>query len=786
MIIDLIIKRNLFKHLNMDNYIVPYINITSVPQGNATHLLNINSHNVSNSAHLNYLMGQIKNSINCDELIMSDDILMNDDFAKFVEESNYMFIPIPGYYTDKVKENFDIYGMSYVVKLDEINFLVKIYFYKIKNIELITKQFIDEFWLIFQYDYFTKNNILNMDWHSYRLTLFIKDIEQEKFYNLKYATPAFCKSKLFHHQINNISNMLDIYHNTVQIAATDNLIMHFENGLIYDIVAKAFIQEDQIPKYAIKSGMILDEPGTGKTLQFILFLLETNKKSLVLVPNDAIKKNWFIEFEKHIAFDIIKSQIEIMTFDDINMFIKSDPNILNNFEVIGIDEIHILYSNKKYVELFDSIITSEIKTRWGISGTPFVNDLSLFNIIQFVIGHKFKNERIANIPSLQNSMIKVFLKNLKINMTGDYAFPELSINDIFVELDVVQKNLYEVESKMTFNKTNLRKLVSEVQIMYGQNDIRTPQELKKTAHEHYKKLLDIETDKLKKLQDQLDNIKQNADKFKSESKSEMEFLNRVKHYQILINTQTDVVKRQTMAFAYFKNIMETISKIFEKKKIADASSSSSEGEMDITEDDDDDEKCPICFDGHKPPIKYFKKCGHYFCGACIDMVLKTHQFGSNKCPMCRNEISDSDIIVVNDIAEINNTPKMHELFKIISSFEERFIIFSQFNILDKFQKMLEKHNVKAVNFDEYFNDQQLHLDAKVLLLSSESNAEGINLSMFDKLIIFEPFEDQMYCKEIEKQLIGRIHRIGRSKPVDVFRLITKGTIEEEIYSQMVH
>ena len=51
-----------------------------------------------------------------------------------------------------------------------------------------------------EYDYFTKNNILNMDWHSYRLGLFTKDIEKEKFYNLAYKTPSYCISTLFHHQ----------------------------------------------------------------------------------------------------------------------------------------------------------------------------------------------------------------------------------------------------------------------------------------------------------------------------------------------------------------------------------------------------------------------------------------------------------------------------------------------------------------------------------------------------------------------------------------------------------
>ena len=89
--------------------------------------------------------------------------------------------------------------------------------------------------------------------------------------------------------------------------------------------------------------------------------------------------------------------------------------------------------------------------------------------------------------------------------------------------------------------------------------------------------------------------------------------------------------------------------------------------------------------------------------------------------------------------------------------------------------------LKKKGYPLYSDYKKGNIDVKVLLLSSEQNAEGINLNMFDKLIIFEPFEDHMYCKEIEKQLIGRIHRIGRIKPVDVFRLITENTIEQEIY-----
>ena len=217
--------------------------------------------------------------------------------------------------------------------------------------------------------------------------------------------------------------------------------------------------------------------------------------------------------------------------------------------------------------------------------------------------------------------------------------------------------------------------------------------------------------------------------------------------------------RHKAGFEYFMTSIETISNIFENKEI--------------------DDNCAICLCEHTPPIKYFKLCGHYFCSTCIDALMG---MSSIKCPICRKETTRNDIVTVQDITEINESPKLHEIYKFLSKSSDKFIIFSQFNILDKFYTQLNKKKINTMTYEEYSRNPATQNECQVLLLSSEKNAEGINLSMFDKLVIFEPFEDHMYCKEIEKQLIGRIHRVGRTKQVDVFRLITKDTIEEEIYS----
>ena len=53
---------------------------------------------------------------------------------------------------------------------------------------------------------------------------------------------------------------------------------------------------------------------------------------------------------------------------------------------------------------------------------------------------------------------------------------------------------------------------------------------------------------------------------------------------------------------------------------------------------------------------------------------------------------------------------------------------------------------------------------------------GLNLTSADNVIIFDPW----WNPSVENQAIDRAHRIGQKKSVNVYRLITEGTIEERI------
>ncbi len=713
-------------------FIIPYIDI--IP--------NFPSYNYP--VYIKNTIGKLKYELDINTII--NKLHKNQSFVDYINASNYTFIPFNNYYSQEVANYFDIYGGSFNVLVDDIEYLIKIYFYKLKQNELISKDIINKFKLIFQYDYFVKNNILNMTWHYYSLNVnFINNLNKKPFLDLTFNT-NYTNTKLFNHQKNNILRMLNIHHNSTVFQISDNMPIYFENDLIFDVCSKQFINNSDIPTFKVNSGMIIDEPGTGKTLQFILYILETKLKALVLVPNDAIKCVWIDEFNKHININMpFDKYFNILTYIELKQNINTDINYLNQYQIIGIDEIHNLYRDKS--SLFDKIVSSNIIYRWGITGTPFITDTSLFFIIKFLTGYNFKNERIANSPTLQNQFINLFLKNCKVDMLDEYIWPELNIHDIKVKLDIVQQNLYNAESMLNKNTMNLRKVVCEINLMFDNGDFRTPSELKQYGINHYKKLYKNELLKLDELKLQLQNINVHQKDFE-----QLEYINRVKHFNYLIEKQTNETETCRKVAEYFLNSIEEINKI-------------------IIENNDDN-FCKICWNNYSSPITYIKTCGHYYCKSCID----TWKYTNNQCPMCRKKINNDDIINVQEICDINNSSKIHELIKIIG--DDSYIIFTQFNkVIDKIQSVLSRNNITSSTLDKYNNT------CKVLLLSSEQNAEGINLSKFDKMIIFEPFENNIYNNQVEKQLIARIHRIGRVKPVDIYRFITEGTIEEEIYKE---
>ncbi len=67
-------------------------------------------------------------------------------------------------------------------------------------------------------------------------------------------------------------------------------------------------------------------------------------------------------------------------------------------------------------------------------------------------------------------------------------------------------------------------------------------------------------------------------------------------------------------------------------------------------------------------------------------------------------------------------------------------------------------------------------DGDIFLISLKAGGFGLNLTAADYVVITDPW----WNPAAEDQAMGRAHRIGQLRPVTVYRLVSKGTVEERI------
>jgi SWI/SNF-related matrix-associated actin-dependent regulator 1 of chromatin subfamily A len=119
---------------------------------------------------------------------------------------------------------------------------------------------------------------------------------------------------------------------------------------------------------------------------------------------------------------------------------------------------------------------------------------------------------------------------------------------------------------------------------------------------------------------------------------------------------------------------------------------------------------------------------------------------------------------------------------------KRMLLFSQFTmILNIIQVALDHLDVRYVRLDgatrtderqglvDEFNDDP---DITVFLLSTKAGGVGINLTAASVVVIF----DQDFNPHNDKQAADRAYRIGQERSVEVIKLISKDSIDEDILS----
>ena len=83
------------------------------------------------------------------------------------------------------------------------------------------------------------------------------------------------------------------------------------------------------------------------------------------------------------------------------------------------------------------------------------------------------------------------------------------------------------------------------------------------------------------------------------------------------------------------------------------------------------------------------------------------------------------------------------------------------------------HEDRIVAIDEYNKPGS---EKFIFLLTTRAGGLGINLTTADVVVLY----DSDWNPQADLQAMDRAHRLGQTRQVTVYRLITKGTIDERI------
>jgi superfamily II DNA or RNA helicase len=141
-----------------------------------------------------------------------------------------------------------------------------------------------------------------------------------------------------------------------------------------------------------------------------------------------------------------------------------------------------------------------------------------------------------------------------------------------------------------------------------------------------------------------------------------------------------------------------------------------------------------------------------------------------------------------DSASTVASSKMQRLLELLEELRDeghRALVFSQFTShLGLVRGELEQAGISALYLDggtptamrKQLIDRFQAGEADVFLISLKAGGTGINLTAADYVIHLDPW----WNPAVEDQATDRAHRIGQTKPVTVYRLISRGTVEERI------
>ncbi|KAL9041985.1 MAG: hypothetical protein Q9180_000911 [Flavoplaca navasiana] len=138
------------------------------------------------------------------------------------------------------------------------------------------------------------------------------------------------------------------------------------------------------------------------------------------------------------------------------------------------------------------------------------------------------------------------------------------------------------------------------------------------------------------------------------------------------------------------------------------------------------------------------------------------------------------------VTDSGKLAKLDQLLRDLKQGGHRVLLYFQMTrMIDLMEEYLTYRNYKYLRLDgstkledrrDTVHDFQTRPDIFIFLLSTRAGGLGINLTAADTVI----FYDSDWNPTIDSQAMDRAHRLGQTRQVTVYRMITRGTIEERI------
>uniref|UniRef100_V5EWM6 DNA repair protein rad5 n=2 Tax=Kalmanozyma brasiliensis (strain GHG001) TaxID=1365824 RepID=V5EWM6_KALBG len=236
-------------------------------------------------------------------------------------------------------------------------------------------------------------------------------------------------------------------------------------------------------------------------------------------------------------------------------------------------------------------------------------------------------------------------------------------------------------------------------------------------------------------------------------------------------------------------------------------------------------ECPICFEDPQISPCYLPRCMHSACKTClVDYLRQCKERGEEgACPTCRvGPVDEGDLIeairtrpatppgtptspainvgggvpstiyVRNNLRSSTKVTALLNHLNAIRATEGPFkgVIFSQFtSFLDLLEPVLSRYRFRFLRLDgstpqkvrekllvEFQSSSTPADETLLFLISLKAGGVGLNLTAANKIWLL----DFWWNSSIENQAIDRVHRLGQTREVSVFRYLVKDSIENRI------